>query len=245
VTVGAVTEEAMLDYLKVDQGLQALGLQLSRREAYKRYSRAAPEADDVLEAPAPAAQGQQQPGGGAGASPFSEGLRAFCNEGQNAGKPGPCPEGQDRAGLGVTVPYNTPIHAQVDRTLERARQRLAQAGDDPLKAGAVRLQAAEQLERGVHNRVVSLLLKFKQQYPGLETGREFKEAARAGRELKSAAWVLGHTLGTGEEPGLQAEYRQKLAEYQAKVAGLSRKARIGLSEGEPGPSQASAGSPAS
>jgi hypothetical protein len=93
VTVGAVTEEAMLDYLKVDEGLQALGWKLSKRDMGKRYSRIEGEGDDVLAASGGAGgQVQQQPGGGAGASPFSEDWRRFCTEGKNKGLPGPCPE---------------------------------------------------------------------------------------------------------------------------------------------------------
>jgi hypothetical protein len=72
--------------------LQKLGLALSRRDAYKRYSRPQPEADDVLQAPAPQPQ-QSAPGGDAvGASPFSERVRRFCMEGENKGMPGVCPE---------------------------------------------------------------------------------------------------------------------------------------------------------
>src|SRR5262249_38107170 len=60
VTVGAVTEEAMLQSLRVDQGLQALGLELSRKDTYKRYARPQPDPDDVLTPPT------KGPGGGGG-----------------------------------------------------------------------------------------------------------------------------------------------------------------------------------
>jgi hypothetical protein len=152
-----------------------------------------------------------------------------CDEGANKGKPGPCPQGGPAASaaLGVTAPYSTPIHAQVEKTLGVAKQRVEAAGGDSLKAGAIRLSTAEQLERGVHNRVFSLLKEFKAQYPGLEKTREFHEALRAGRELKGVAWVLGHTLGTSEAANIEAEYKEKLLGFQGKVAGLARAARQG------------------
>jgi hypothetical protein len=161
---------------------------------------------------------------GKGQQPVRESLLE-CDEGANKGKPGPCPGGGQQAKPGVTAPYRTPIHAQVEKSLQAARQRLGAAAGDSLKAGAVRLQAAEQLERSVHNRVFSLLGEFKQQYPGLEKTREFHEALRAGRELKGVAWVLGHTLGTSEAPNIEAEYKEKLLDFQGKVAGLARAAR--------------------
>jgi hypothetical protein len=122
VSVGAVTEEAMLDYLKVDQGLQALGWKLSKRNTGKRYARPwAEEEDDVLVPPSAPAKGGPAPA----ASPFSERWREFCQVGENKGLPGPCPEpGQDKgtavapAGSGVSA--SLPHHAQAQAWLEKS-----------------------------------------------------------------------------------------------------------------------------
>jgi hypothetical protein len=63
VSLGAVTEEAMLEMAKVDEAFQRLGGLLSKADAYKRYGRQQPvEADDILQPPG-------QGGGAGGASP--------------------------------------------------------------------------------------------------------------------------------------------------------------------------------
>src|SRR5262245_32676747 len=117
VSVGAVTEEAMLEQLRVDEGLQKIGLQLSKAERYRAYGRQEPtEADDVLQ-PMPGGgggaggaggmppEGPGGGGGGGGGSPFSEpprggaDVRKHCMEGENKGMPGPCPE----EGKGTTI----------------------------------------------------------------------------------------------------------------------------------------------
>jgi hypothetical protein len=78
VSLGAVTEEAMLEMLKVDEGLQRLGALLAKADVYKRYGRQQPvEADDILQPPGAGGGGSPGPGGpeggDGGSSAFAEG----------------------------------------------------------------------------------------------------------------------------------------------------------------------------
>lgn len=90
----------------LDKVLLDTGLRLSKDEAYERYERVPPKTpeDDWK---------KEEPGGGAPPGlPFGEGPRAwaefgerferFCMEGDNAGKPGPCPG--PTAGVGAPRP---------------------------------------------------------------------------------------------------------------------------------------------
>jgi phage gp29-like protein len=70
VSIGAVTDEAMIERLKVYEGMQKLGLKLSQKAAYRSFNMQPPEdPDDVLTAPGAGGQG---PGGPAppGGSPM-------------------------------------------------------------------------------------------------------------------------------------------------------------------------------
>jgi hypothetical protein len=194
VTVGAVTEEAMLDYLKVDQGLQALGWKLSKRDMGKRYSRIEGEGDDVLAASGGAGgQGQQQPGGGAGASPFSEGALQFCQQGPNKGKPGPCPKEKSGNGDGKAArPAKAPR-----ATADEARAHIEQVKTNPTAEGV--LAVAQTLSRMT---VKDL------------TGLKKELGIRAGGNKSALAGKLAH------EATRRLTIRQK-AEREARALGAS------------------------
>lgn len=92
-TMSGVDEAELEESLRVDQGLHGLGLDLSKEELYEKYGRSPPKDDeDKLAgqaAPGGAPGGPGSPGNmGGGPFGFEE---AFCDQGVNAGKPGPCP----------------------------------------------------------------------------------------------------------------------------------------------------------
>lgn len=64
VTLSSVDDQGLLASLQVDEGLQKLGVALSQKEMYQKYSRQRPSDDsDVLKPPAPPApEGQDAPG---------------------------------------------------------------------------------------------------------------------------------------------------------------------------------------
>lgn len=97
VTWGAVSTQELLNQLKLDEGLQKLGLKLSKRSTYERYSLQEPsDPEDTLGGDG-GGGGPGGPPGGPPALPFAE-PRRHCQEGPNAGKPGPCPEAAGKAG---------------------------------------------------------------------------------------------------------------------------------------------------
>lgn len=100
--LGAVDTGELLQELQLDQGLQAIGVELSKADVHERYHRVMPtDANDVLKPPgqqaAPNLLGQQagsmfwepKTNGNGHVNGFSE---QFCQQGPNAGKPGPCPD---------------------------------------------------------------------------------------------------------------------------------------------------------
>src|SRR5262245_6245340 len=113
VTVGAVSDEDMLQRTKVYESCQRIGLELSKKAVYQSLGIQPPDPQDegdILKPPAPPGGGApggaappgggpgggappagEKGGGGGGPSPFDE-AAAFCDEGENKGKPGPCPE---------------------------------------------------------------------------------------------------------------------------------------------------------
>lgn len=71
VSLGAINTADLIQELALDEGLQRLGMQLSKKEAYLRYSRAMPSSpDDTLTPAPPASTGFAPAGGPAAPTPF-------------------------------------------------------------------------------------------------------------------------------------------------------------------------------
>jgi hypothetical protein len=126
---GAVNEKALLLSAQVDDALLKQGHVLSRSERARYYGRAAPkDRADALAAPG---QGPRPPPGqppGGAPAPFAEDFDAFCTQGQNAGKPGPCPED---------------VNARAQAAIAATRAQLAGGGGDRERRKAARKQARQ------------------------------------------------------------------------------------------------------
>jgi hypothetical protein len=100
VSIGAVTDEAMIERLKVYEGMQKLGLKLSQKAAYRSFNMQPPEdPDDVLTAPGQGLGGPAGPGGPPqppGAPPDQGGNGQALSEKEVRQGPAPFGGGSDR-----------------------------------------------------------------------------------------------------------------------------------------------------
>lgn len=143
-TLSAVDVNEQKAELEIDKGLHEMGLDLSKEELYERYGRKPPDPnnpDDKLAGGGQQGGGQGGPdGAGAGGFPFADAFdddpEAFCQEGANKGKPGPCPEGD-----AATAP--TPRRAQ-----QRRQNLPANAGIDATTGAQARKKAKRQAAAG-------------------------------------------------------------------------------------------------
>jgi hypothetical protein len=166
--LSAVDVNELIQEIQIDTGLSALGLDLSKDELYERYSRTPPEdPDDVLKPQQP-----QQGGGGGGLDglfgggpkpprapqpptpgddrPFEE----FCQEGENKGKPGPCPDKAEDSSGSATATQDAPgfaartLAALHPRSILSATKAAAQAVRHPAETiAAVKSKAVDRFHQ--------------------------------------------------------------------------------------------------
>ena len=191
-TMDAVDVNELAQEITVDQGLHELGLGLSKEELYERYGRTEPNGpDDTLPGAQPQAPGGSPaspgPGGGGGLG-FDDAFDAFCQDGDNAGKPGPCPEGN-------AAPAQAPARGG-RATPQEKKQLLLATITHGIPLGADDMKA---LQRGDRAAMAKIQAKIDQKTKG-----------GSAAELENN--LLGHVNGADRYTGIDiAELHRKLA----------------------------------